>query len=76
MGTLVTRSVLRLLDSPAVIGLLAFGSFFGLMVPVEIGETAELKVLSDPGPGHPERLCPQEPLTDLERRLQRELQLR
>ncbi|MEV7601810.1 DUF6059 family protein [Kitasatospora sp. NPDC089797] len=74
MVAMMTRSALRLLNSPAMIGLMAFGSFFGLMVPPQIAEM-EPEVLSDPGPRHPERLCPQEPLSALERRLLHELRL-
>ncbi|AUG78882.1 hypothetical protein CFP65_4127 [Kitasatospora sp. MMS16-BH015] len=70
MGTSIVRSLVRLLDSPVMLGLMACGTFFGLMVPVG---AVDQPVLSGPTPGHPERLCPMEPLSPLERRLQREL---
>ncbi|MDH6128041.1 DUF6059 family protein [Kitasatospora sp. GP82] len=69
----VVRGLARLLNSPAVHGLMAVGSFFGAMVPAEMVDRPRL---SCPSPGHPERLCPGEPLSPLEQRLQRELQLR
>ncbi|GAA2150631.1 hypothetical protein GCM10009760_45230 [Kitasatospora kazusensis] len=71
MGVVMVKGLVRLLSSPALLGLMAVGSFFGMMVPAEM---AEWPPSEGPGPWHPERLCPQVPLSPLERRLQRELQ--
>ncbi|MFH8571867.1 DUF6059 family protein [Streptomyces sp. NPDC017993] len=39
----------------------------------EAREERERAVFSGPPPGHPERMCPEVPLSGIERRLQREL---
>ncbi|MDT6987474.1 DUF6059 family protein [Streptomyces lusitanus] len=48
-------------------------SFGSLQVTGGFGRTDAVRLLSEPPPGHPERLRPDVPLTALERALLREL---
>lgn len=72
------RAVSRALDSPGFQALAMLGSYFGVMSPDPwwVWEREEPSIggtLTEPPPHHPERLCSERPLTELELRLEREL---